>query len=154
MIYKYLYGGIAVLLALVGLYLYGYNKGQDNVQRKFDDYRFEAKLAYDKQVAETTRVQGEREKLIQEIENDLKPKLDAATANGRSLANRLRDYRTRSCPLSDPARTSTEPSGAAGVPGDSQSVDEALGRHLEACGRDAERLEQFQRFYQSLRNTK
>ena len=150
MIYKYLSIGALALFLTLGLYLKGRSDGAGVVQRKFDSYKAVAQQAYDKQVAETARIQGEWDR-TKEREGEIKARLKVVTNDGASLARRLRDYRASGCPLSSPSTTAGEPSGAAGVPPDSPSVDEALGRHLEACARDAERLGQFQSFYRSLR---
>ena len=151
MIYKYLYGGALVLAIILGAYLKGRSDGADRVQVKFDAYKRTTQLAYDRQVAETARIQSEWNR-SKDREREIQARLQVVTNDGASLARRLSNYRSRSCPLSSPSTTAGEPSGAAGVPPDGPSVDQALGRHLEACARDAERLGQFQTFYQSLRD--
>lgn len=146
MIYKYLYGGIAVLAVLVGLYLYGYNKGQDNVQAKFDAYKSVAQLAYDKQAAETARVQSEWDR-SKEREGEINARLQVVTLESAGLSRGLRDYRTRLRALSDAALAAGDPDSTSGESGDLERLEAA---HYAACSRDSERLTAWQAFYSSL----
>lgn len=150
LLYRYVGGALIFFLLLGGAYLKGRAAGKEVVQVKFDAYKNTAQLAYDRQVAETARIQSEWNR-SKDREREIQARLQVVTNDGASLARRLRDYRARSCPLSSPSTTAGEPPETAGVPPDGPSVDQALGRHLEACARDAERLGQFQSFYQSLR---
>jgi hypothetical protein len=153
-LYRYVGGALVVLLVLGGLYLYGYNKGQDNVQAKFDDYKNAAQVAYDKQVAENKTKEAINEKLSRRIQDELEPALATATADGASLARRLRNHSSRSCALPAKGQGTGSPVEASGESADGEgtgsAVDDALEAHLQACARDATRLDGWREFWNGL----
>lgn len=152
MIYKLL----AVAAIAGALFAGGYFRGQAVGRVELAEAKAAWQVEYQKQVDHTKLINSAREKLVQEIENDLKPKLDAATADGLSLAARLREHsRRRVCTVPSPSSSPALPDPASGESGDSEgagsAVDAALEAHLGACARDSERLSQWQAFYEGLR---
>ena len=77
----------------------------------------------------------------EEVERDLESKLGDADRRGRELARRLRH--SPACPVPAPSAAPGAADGAAGESGDEGA---ALADHLSACERDAERLEELQRW--------
>lgn len=77
----------------------------------------------------------------EEVERDLESKLGDADRRGRELARRLRH--PPACPVPAPSAAPGAADGAAGESGDEGA---ALADHLAACERDAERLEELQRW--------
>jgi hypothetical protein len=79
--------------------------------------------------------------------------LAAATADGRSLAERLRNAQARAClpPAAGPAGGLGSAPGepADGLPAQS-AVDAAVEDHFAACARDAERLLGFQQWWKAV----
>ena len=78
-----------------------------------------------------------------EVERDLKVKLDASNRRGFDLARRLR---SQACPLPTPSGATPVPDDPTGVPGDEGAIGEALAAHLAACERDATRLAELQAY--------
>jgi hypothetical protein len=112
---------------------------------------------YDKQVAEKQRVEAANAELSRRIDDELVPALETATATGTGLADRLRDYqaRARRCALSSQGSGTGSPPGPSGEPTDGEgtgpgAVDSALKVHLEACARDAVRLDGWREFWNEL----
>lgn len=140
-----LYGG-AVLIAF-GLLLSAYFKGKSVVREEFDAYKLVAQVKYDAQVAETKRIQDGWNK-SKEREGEIVKRLEVVTADNVGFSNRLRDYRSRLRALSALAESTGQPDPTSGV---SQDLEQAETDHFAACARDAERLTQFQAFYESLR---
>ena len=111
-----------------------------------------AALAYAQaaQLAETTaaadRVTAER------IERDTQNRLAAADARGRDLARRLHDDEARRCSGAVPtaAGPAAEPAATAGEPGNGDTVGDAIAAHLAACARDAERLSNWQWWWEGV----
>ena len=138
-------------LALAGLVSVGihrvYNAGQESVQVKWDAERAIQQKAFDDAAAETARIDAERNRLTQEIENVLKPKLALADLAARDVARELRSYRARLAALSQAAGPAPEPDAAGGIPGDPAGAEED---HFAACARDAERLNGWIEWYGSL----
>ena len=148
MIYRLLAAGAIAAAIALGGYFYGKSK----VTALWEADKAVWQANFDKQKDETDRVQGEWNK-AKETANAIQDKLDTATADSDSLAGKLRDYqaRARRCAMPNPAGSPGSPDAASGVAADSDGVEQALGEHLAACARDAERLTQFQVFYESLR---
>lgn len=145
-------GAVLAIAFAVGYYGHvRYEAGKAVVQAELDAQRAAWQTQYDAKAAETARVEEQRDQLKWSIENDLKPKLEAATSVADDLAVSLRNYRARRCPVPATAGSASEPGGAGGEPADGDGVEEALGAHLGACARDAERLTAWQRFYEGLR---
>lgn len=140
--------GAGLALSVFG-YIYGLSNGKDIERAK-------AAIAYAAKVAENAALARQLSQLTQDVENDLKPRLEASDARNSSLADSLRRYQARRCTLPNPSGSPAEPSGSAGESGDSGApteADRALESHLEACGRDAERLGAFQDWYSDLRRS-
>lgn len=147
MIYKYL-----AILALVAAIAFGaFLKGKAVVQKELDQQRAVWQASYDSQVAETKRIQ-EAWDSSKEREHEIQERLNVVSADGVTLADKLRQYRARRCAVSNPAGSTTVPDLASGVPGSDESIERRTGEVFAACARDAERLTQFQVFYESLRN--
>lgn len=148
------YGVAAIaVLSLVG---YGlnrvYDKGGDERQAKI-----EAQYAKDlaKATAETARVEAEREKQTQEIQDDLLAKLSKTDTANRDLTRRLRDaFRSGGAVPQVPGSPPSAP-GPTGIGSDesppADRVGEALNDHLTACDRDGIRLLGFQEWYNLMR---
>ena len=156
--YAKLIGAGAVVLALSFATYKVYDAGRDSVQAKWDAERAVQQAALDAATAETARIDAERVKLTEEIQNDLRPKLDATESANRDLARRLLNYSSR------PRSALPE---IPGSPGDTDStsrigsdesnpgnrVGEALNNHLAACDRDAIRLNGFIQWYTLMRDS-
>lgn len=151
-LYRYL-GGILILALVVGgIYFKGRSDGKEVVQAELDAQRATWQQQFDKQSADTARIEEQRDQLTWRIENELQPKLAAVTAGADDLAGKLRQYtRRRVCAVSEAAGSTAVPDSAGRVPSDSDPVEAALGDHIAACARDAERLTGWQEFYEALR---
>lgn len=146
----YAYGAAAVIAALFmgGIYLKGRSDGKAVVQAVLDAQRATWIAAYEKQKAETDRIQDEWNK-AKEIERELQERLGVVSSDAADIARRLR-LATRQCRR--PLPEAPAPAGDAGSPGgespDLGSLEES---HFSACARDAERLTKLQEWYDSLR---
>lgn len=154
------YGLAAIAaLSLISLAAYKlYNAGRDSVQVKWDAERAIQQAALDKATAETARVENERRKLAQRIDNELQPKLEAVTRDAESLARRLRlAARSTSSPVSEAAGTSGILDGTSGGGSRSCTFTDGVGQALEdyfgASARDSERLNAWISFYRQLQET-
>jgi negative regulator of sigma E activity len=145
-LYGYAAIALAVLLAVTGIYSKGRSDGKAVVQAVLDAQRAAWQAEYDKQVAETARIQGEWDR-TKEREREIDARLQVVTLESANLSRSLRDYRARIRALSEAASTPAESDFASGIAGDLERAEEA---HLSACARDSERLTQWQAFYQSL----
>lgn len=128
MIYKYLSIGAVVLFLTLGLYLKGRSDGADKVQAKFDAYKNTAQLAYDRQVAETARIQSEWNR-SKEREGEINARLQVVSLESASFARGLRDYRSRLSALSQAAGTPAESDAASRESDNLAGLEE---RHLAA----------------------
>lgn len=137
-------GGIILAALLAGVWYYGhtrYEAGKAIVQDELDRQRFAWQDAYDKQAADTAKIEEARDQLKWRIERELEPRLAAATDRGATLAARLREHAGRRvCALPEAAGTAAEPDGTGRESDDGGRIDAAVERHLAACARDAERL--------------
>lgn len=145
-LYRYLGGALVFFLLLGGVYLKGKANGKEIIQDKFDRYKEVAQLAYDRQVAKTAEIQAQWDK-SQERESEIKARLQVVSLESADLTRSLRSYRARLRALSEAPRPTGVPDPAAGITGDLERAEAA---HYAACARDAERLGQWQAFYQSL----
>ena len=87
--YAKLIGLGAVVLALSFATYKVYDAGRDSVQAKWDAERAVQQAALDAATAETVRIEQERVKLAKEIDEKLKPKLDATIDANRDLTRQL-----------------------------------------------------------------
>lgn len=103
-------------------------------------------------IEQAALLESEQARIAKEIQNGLQTKLNLATANARSLSERLRRYQTRPCPTAVPQTTGPTAlaDSTAGVTADSGAVGEATDAHFAACARDAERLAGWQVWYNNL----
>ena len=152
-LYRYLGAALIALLLVGAIYFKGRSDGKAVVQAVLDEQRATWQEQFDNQSRETALKEAAWAAKSKEIENALQARLAAATFDGATLADRLRDYsRRRSCPLS-PASSSTPGADAApGISPDSDPVERAIAGHLSACARDAERLAAWQEWYRGLDN--
>lgn len=151
LLWRWLGGALIVVLVLGGIYLKGRSDGKAVVQAELDAQRATWQGQFDRQAAETARIEEARDQLKWRIERELEPRLAAATDRGATLAERLRQHTSRRvCALSEAAGGPALPDGASGIAADSGGVDEAVEQHFAACSRDAERLTTFQEFYRGL----
>ena len=139
--------GAAVAAIVIGGWYYGhtrYNAGQDDIRAGVAEQVAAA-------TAETARIEAERVKLSERIEDELQPKLAAADASARDTARKLR-IATSSCPLPKAAGTAADPSASPGEPGDAEAIGQATERFFAAAARDAERLAAWQEWYRGLQD--
>lgn len=146
-LYGYLGIALAALLAVSGIYVKGRSDGKAVVQVLLDAQRATWQAEHDKQVAETARIQAEWDR-SQKRESEINARLQVVTLESAGLTRSLRDYRARLRALSALAESTGQPDPTAG---ESADLERAEAAHYAACSRDAERLSQFQVFYQSLR---
>jgi hypothetical protein len=161
LVYRIL-GGLAIAAVLCsGAYVKGCSDGKSRgmaiVQKRLDLQRKVWDEGFAKQEAETRRVETAWN-LEKERTNALQAKLGAATTRGIDTARRLREYASRSeRTLPEVAGSPGDSDGASGVGSQScvfaDGVGEALENHFGACARDAERLTEWQRFYEGLRKS-
>ena len=150
-LYGYLGIALAAVLAVGVVYGKGKSVGRAEIQVVLDEERAVHKTEFDKQVAETARVQAAWDS-TKEREREINARLEVVTADSTTLAERLRQHtRRRVCPVSGPASSAASPDGTSGVTGSDESIERRTGEVFAACARDSERLTQFQAFYESLR---
>jgi uncharacterized protein YbaP (TraB family) len=129
----------------------GYLRGSTEVQKKFDQFKSDMADALSKAQAAVAEVNRKNEALSWEVENDLRPKLDAATANGLSLSQRVREYQNKyvNCARNLSAISSATPGSAAtgGSADSGGAVGEATDQYFAACDRDSARLTAWQEWY-------
>jgi predicted nucleic acid-binding Zn-ribbon protein len=147
-LYLYLAAVLIGLSLLGGLYFKGRSDGKAVVQAVLDKQRATWQAEYDKQVAETARVQAEWDR-SKEREGEINARLQVVSLESADFSRRLRDYRARLRALSEAASTPAESDAASGIAGD---LEQAEADHIAACSRDAERLTQYQQFYRSLQD--
>lgn len=145
MIQGYLVAGAAGLALSVGAYFYGRNVESD-IQ---EGIRTKAVL---EQTQKTLEVERRYQELSNEVEREIKPKLEAAESSAVSLSRRLRDYQRRSCPVPTIAGTTPLPDDPPGDPRSDEAIERAAERVYGAAGRDAERLKAWQDWYGSVKN--
>ena len=146
---RYLPHILGLLGLIAGLWWFGhsrYEAGQADVRAEWDAAIVVAQIEADKKEAADAEV-------AKAMQDELVRRgglLDAATARGRTLAGRLRNYQASRC-LPQAADPAAGPAPAPGVPGDpagpGTAVELALDNHLSACERDAERLSGWQRWW-------
>jgi len=154
--WKYI-AGVLAIIALLGAvrhngYNSGYDKGATTIQAQWDKDKRLQEAAIQRARDDAQKVKEQNEKLAKEIENVLRPAIDAATADGLGLSERLRNYQARfaSCSRNLSAATgaaSGTAQPAAGEPDNSSAVGEAADQHFAACARDAARLKGWQDWY-------
>jgi len=147
-LYLYLAAGLFALSLLGGAYFKGKSAGKAEIQAILDEQRAVWQAEYDKQVAETARIQAEWDR-SKEREGEINARLQVVSLESADFSRRLRDYRARLRALSEAAGTPAESDAASGIAVDLERAEEA---HLAACSRDAERLTQYQQFYRSLQD--
>ena len=145
---KYLPHIISLVGLVLGLWWFGhsrYEAGQNDVQAKWDRAivvaQIEAKRKEDEDAAATKALQDE---LVR-----VGGSLDAATARGRILANRLSAALSRPC-LSQAPSTTSSTTNSTGVSDDSRGIEQAFGRHIEACARDAVKVDGWQMWWKEV----
>lgn len=144
--YKLLGAILAASLLLGGVYLRGRHDGKAVVQAVLDAQRGVWQADYDKQVAETARIQAEWDR-SKEREGEINARLQVVTLESANISRSLRDYRSRLRALSEAAATPAESDLASRESDDLERAEEA---HYAACARDAQRLTEFQAFYAAL----
>jgi hypothetical protein len=141
--------------------VYGKGKsvGRAEIQAVLDEQRAVWQADFDKQVAETARVQAAWDS-TKERERAANEKLAVATADGAGLSERLRiATRGRRCPVPAAAGVGTEP-GAAGEVADlgaeierlAGEIDRVTDEHFGNCASDAEQLSLIQKRYNDMRD--
>jgi hypothetical protein len=147
---------VAVLSLGCIFYAYsrGHNAGEAKVQAKFDKYVSVAEREYDKAVAETARVEEQRDQIRYRHEVAIKEKL-AAVRRGDDLAKRLREHYAglASESLSRLADAADRTAGASGDGTGPDETDDAVGNLIVACQRDAIRLNQWIGWYEDVQAT-
>ena len=145
---KLILGGLVLSVVTgIGGYVWGRLDGRAIWKGELDTQRAVWQVEHDKQVAETKRVQGEWD-ATKERESVIQKRLEVVTAESAGFARSLYDYRARLRALSDLAASTGQPDPTSGIAADLESLE---GAHYAACSRDAERLTQFQAFYEALR---
>ena len=154
--WPYVLGVFAVILFVIWFsharYSAGERAGRAHIQALWDEDEA-AELAAAAKIAEdNARIEEERARKAKEIEDALQAKLDAITADARSLSERLRYYQARRCANAVPSQGSATPvaDDAPGVPFDGGAIGEATDNHFAACARDAQRLKEWQVWYSEL----
>ncbi len=142
--------GLAVLLAIVaGIIGYGHSRyaageaaGKAHVKKAWDAAALAQRTAYAEAAAAAAQKEADQRKAAEEIEHDLRTKLSAADAGGRSLARRLHDYQAsaRGCPVPGAAPSAGQPAGSGGEPARAAAIGRASEDAFATCARDAERL--------------
>lgn len=151
-LWKYLGAILIVFLVVGGIYGKGRSDGKAVVQAVLDDQRAAWQGQFDRQSRKTAAQEAAWAAKTQEVENALQARLDAATVDSITLADRLREYtRRRSCPLSQAAGTASVADAATGEPADGDPVERAVASHFAACSRDAARLAAWQEWYEAAR---
>jgi hypothetical protein len=139
----YRFIALALIAAVIvgGAYLKGRGDGKAVVQAELDEQRATWQQQFDRQVADSAAKEAEFKAIAKAKEDEIKASLEAATVAGADLAARLRNHqRAGRCAVSQPAGAAGGADGTSGIDADSDPVEQATGRHIEACARDAERL--------------
>lgn len=101
--------GLAIFVAAVALYLFGYYKGYSGEHEKFLAYKAEAEAAYNQQVKETERITQAQEQITKKAEAQYEKDL----ASVRAIYSRLRSQSGIGAvsgvpdPATDPAAAAT-----------------------------------------------
>jgi hypothetical protein len=150
-LWRYL-GGFLIVVMLVGaIYLKGRTDGANKVQKVLDAQRLEWQEEFDKQVQTTQRIQ-EGWNAAREQADEIQARLNVVSADGITLAQRLREHSRRSsCTVPAVTGSAIEPEPSGGEPADGDPVGRATEAHFAACARDAERLNGWIAFYEELR---
>lgn len=82
-------------------------------------------------------------------ENEIQKKLAATVADRDHIASRLR--RAYQIKLPSPAPSAPVPDGTPGAGGGADEIDDAVTEVIGACKRDSIRLQEWQRWYESLK---
>lgn len=127
-----------------------YNRGQAEIQAKWDKERAIQKLAYEKQEQKVAALEDQRDLLNYRIERELTPRLAASDAYGRKLAARLRHYYANGGSVSAPPEATGDPFATGGVGIPPGEVDADLGAVISACQRDAIRLNGWIEWYRGV----
>lgn len=133
-------------------YQAGLRAGRNDVLAQWYSDRVQQEKAHSEALAASGEEIRRQVAAREEVERGLTEKLAAADARGRDLADRLRDAlepaRTCSVPAAGPAPIPAD--GTTRKPADPPAIGRALASHLAACERDAERLGELQRYYQTV----
>jgi hypothetical protein len=113
------------IAVLIGAYLKGRHDGAEVVQAAWTSDSLIAAEAFQQAVADKELVEDERDAALQEIANELKPKLTAADASVAGLARRLRL-------ATAPASRCPVPGDPAATGGDHREPERGLGGADEA----------------------
>ena len=145
LIYKLLAAGAILVAALVAGFFYG----KIGVTKQWEADKAVWTANYDKQVAETARVQAAWN-TTKEQNDAWKAKADAAGADAVSVARSLRDYKARAgrCAVSAVAPDTGEPGSPGAQPDDIGRLEES---HFAACAADASDYDAFRAWYNGLR---
>ena len=139
---------LGLLGLIAGLWWFGntrYEAGQADVRAEWDRAIIIAQEQADKKEAADAAIA----KAMQDELTRVGGSLDAATARGRTLAARLSEALRRACVPETPgaAPGADDPTGESG---DGGAIERALGSHVEACARDAERLGSWQEWWKEV----
>lgn len=133
-------------------YQAGERHGRQAVQSDWDKENSRELLAATEAAEKAASTERENARVAKEIQDGIQKKLDAASADARSLSERVRYYQSKRCPRPVPqvAGAPAQPDPATGISEDGGAVGEATDAHYAACARDAERLGLWQSWYTGL----
>jgi hypothetical protein len=133
-------------------YAAGERHGRQAVQNDWDAENTRELREATEAAEQAATTERENARVAKEIQDAIQEKLDAASADARSLSERVRYYQSKRCPRPVPqvAGAPAQPDPASGVPEDGGAVGEATDAHYAACARDATRLGQWQVWYKGL----
>ena len=142
---RYLPHLLGLLGLIAGIWWFGhsrYEAGQADVRAEWDAAIVVAQIEADKKEAADAEV-------AKAMQDELVRRgglLDAATARGRTLAGRLRNYQASRClpQAADPAALVDPPAGGAASSG---AIEQATGEYFAASARDSERLAAWQEWW-------
>jgi hypothetical protein len=145
---RYLPHLLGLIGLIAGLWWFGhsrYEAGQEVVRAEWNAAIIAAQIEADKKEAEyAAAAKAMQDELVR-----VGGSLDAATARGRTLSARLSEALRRPC-LPQAPGAAPGAGGAPGESGDGGEIERALGGHLEACARDAERLGSWQSWWKQV----
>lgn len=149
---------VAVTLAVVSWFSHiryeaGERAGRQAVQTKWDAENSRELREATEAAERNAAIELDNARKAKEIQDGIQKKLDDASADARSLSERVRYYQSKRCPRPVPqvAGAPAVADPATRVPEDSGAVGEATDAHYAACARDAERLSEWQNWYHGLR---